>query len=653
MVLTKRQKDILIYLCSKRGYITIKQLAMKFNVSNRTIQNDLAFIDSFLSNSKVIIDRKSSKGIKVIANEPEISNLRQKLKSLKYRALDNYERLSIISLLLLCNPINTFEQLSSACDVSRQTIINSFQQIEDNFIKEGIEIHKIKGIGIKITGDEIRIRKYFESKLSESIQDEVILSVVVRNSKLMEFDKIANEIIESVENKLNIQFIEFMKIKLLLDYSLYRIGNGHALPADKCTNIKEIKDYKGYEPIISALSDFEYSISDKLYFCSLFMNAKISDKYSENLKAYKDSIDEARMVSEYLFNKLQAIQPLAIDSKERFIHGLTLHLRVAIYRIRNKIPIHNEFLTQIKISMPLIYEFTKKELLKCEKEFDIAFDENEIAFIAMYIASAYENSFKTESKLAVLLVCSFGIATSSILKTKILQAIPFECNIIGPMSERDADDYLSKNEVNLIISTNEYHAKDIPIITVNPLLFPEDIDYIKSRLFQLSYSMMCTHFIKSCANFGNEKGGPTYIKDYVVKENIQIVDTCKTWADAIKLAAKPLLDKGKIEQRYVNRMIEAVEQFGTYMVFEPETAFIHAGTEDGINENCTAILVLRNPIIFGNKNSKIVRNLVVLGIKNKDEDSLLKFIYIFENKLNLSNLASKKITIDAIYNMHD
>ena len=652
MVLTKRQKDILIYLCSKRGYITIKQLAMKFNVSNRTIQNDLAFIDSFLSNSKVIIDRKSSKGIKVIASESEISNLRQKLKSLKYRTLDNYERLSIISLLLLCNPINTFEQLSNACGVSRQTIINSFQQVEDNFIKGGIEIHKIRGTGIKITGDEIRVRKYFESKLSESIQDEVILNVVVRNSKLMEFDKIANEIIESVENKLNVQFIEFMKIRLLLDYSLYRIGNGCALTADKCTNIKEIKDYKGYGPIISTLSDFEYSISDKFYFCSLFMNAKISDQYSDNLKTYRDSIDEARMISEYLFNKLQAIQPLAIDSKERFIHELTLHLRVAIYRIRNKIPIHNEFLTQIKMSMPLIYEFTKKELLKCEKEFDIAFNENEIAFIAMYIASAYENSFKTELKLSVLLVCSFGIATSSILKTRILQAIP-ECNIIGPMPERDADDYLSKNEVNLIISTNEYHAKDIPIITVNPLLFPEDINYIKSRLFQLSYSMMCTHFIKSCANFGNKKGEPTYIKDYVAKENIQIVDTCKTWVDAIKLAAKPLLDKGKIEQRYVNRMIEAVEQFGTYMVFVPETAFIHAGTEDGINENCTAILVLRNPIIFSNKNSKIVRNLVVLGIKNKDEDSLLKFIYIFENKLNLSNLASKKITIDAIYNMHD
>lgn len=652
MVLTKRQKDILIHLCTQREYVTIKQLAIKFNVSYRTMQNDLTFIDSFLSNSKVIIDKKSGKGIKINADESEISNLRKELKSLKYRTLGKDERLSIISLLLLCNPTNTFEQLSGACYVSRQTVITAFQQVEDNFTREGIGIQKIKGKGLKVSGNELRIRKYFENKLSELISDEVIMSTVIKNSRLMEFEKTANEIIEAVENKLNIRFVEFMKIKLLLDYSLFRINNGYILPEEECTYIKEIKTYKEYKSINNALSAYEYSTGDKLYFCNLFMNARVSDQYMDNLRMRKDKTDEADIISEYLFNKLQAIQSLDAGSKKRFINGLTLHLRVAIYRIRNKIAIQNELLTQIKISIPLIYEFTKRELLKCEREFDIEFDENEIAFIAMYIDSAYENSFQTESRLTVLIVCSFGIATSSILKTRILQAIP-ECNIIGPLSEVDAENYLSKNEVNLIISTNNYQIRDVPTITVNPLLFPEDVDYIKDRLFQLSYSMMCSHFIKSCANFEKGKKKPSYIKDYTAKEDIQIVDTCKTWADAIKLAAKPLLDEGKIEQRYVNKMIEAVNQFGTYMVLVPETAFIHAGTEDGINENCTAILVLRNPIIFGNKNSKIVRNLVVLGIKNKDEDSLLKLIYIFENKLNLLNLASKKISIDTIHNMHD
>jgi mannitol operon transcriptional antiterminator len=651
MMLTKRQKDILIYLCSQRQYVTIKQLAMKFSVSARTIQNDFAFIDSFLSGSKIIVDRKSSKGIKLNTNEAEISTLHREINSLNFRTLDNYERSSIISLLLLCNPLNIFDRLANACCVSRQTVISTFQQVEEEFTREGIEIQKIQGKGIKVSGDELSIRKYFENKLSALISDEVIMNIVIQNSKLVKFDKTVNEIIEQVENKLNIRFAEAVKLKLLLDYSLLRIDNGNILyDYEELATTEEVNTYKECEAIINALSDYTYSISDKTFLCGLLMNAKITEPYSNNLKIYQDDMDEANIISKYLFDELQAIQPLDINSKEYFIHGLTLHLRVAIYRIKNKIAIQNELLSQIKVSIPLIYEFTKKQLLKCEKKFNLEFDENEIAFIAMYIASAYEGSFKTKSKLTVLLVCSFGIATSSILKTRILQAIP-ECNIIGPLPERDAKDYVSKNEVNLIISTNDYQINDIPVITVNPLLYPEDVDFIKNRLFQLSYAMMCDHFIKSYANSEKEEMKQTYMKDYVAREDIQIVDSCKTWVDAIRLAAKHLLDKGKIEQRYVNKMIEAVEQFGTYMVLVPETAFIHAGTEDGINENCTAILVLKKPIIFGSKNSKVVRNLVVLGVKNKDEDSLLKLIYIFENELNLLSLKSKTITTDTILNM--
>lgn len=653
IMLTKRQKDILIHLCSQRQFVTTNQLAMKFNISSRTIRNDFVFIDTFLLNSKITVDRKSSKGIKINASEFEISKLHKQLKSLNSRTLDNYERITIISLLLLCNYKITFAHLADTCYVSKQTVINSFQQVEDNFIREGIEINKIQGTGIRISGDELNIRKYFEKQLSELISDETIMSVVLKNSQLMKFDKIANEMIESVENNLHIRFAEIMKIKLMLDYSLLRISSDYILSdEEKLIEIEGIKTSKKYEFMIDALSDYQYSLSDKSYFCSLFMNSKITDQYSNNLKTYNDDIDEANIISKYLFNKLQDLQPLDKDNKEYFIHGLILHLRVAIYRIRNKIVIQNELLDQIKISIPLIYEFAKKELLKCERKFNLEFDENEIAFIAMYIASAYENSIRQESKLTVLLVCSFGTVTSSILKTRILQAIP-ECNIIGPLSKKDADYYLNTNEVNLIISTNDYQINDIQTITVNPLLHSVDVEYIKNRLFQLSYSMMCNHFIKSYANFEKEEKKRTYIKDYVVKDDIQIADTCRTWDEAIRLAAKPLLDKGKIEQRYVNRMIEAVEQFGTYMVLVPETAFIHAGTEDGINENCTAILVLKNTILFGNKNNKTVKNLIILGIKNKDENSLLKLIYIFENKLNLLNLQSKEITIDAIHNMHD
>jgi mannitol operon transcriptional antiterminator len=651
MLLTKRQKDILVYLCSQREYVSAKQLASKFGVSPRTIQNDFAYIDSFLSGSKVAIDRLPSKGIRIKAEEAELVSLRREIGIIESRALDSNERIAVISLMLLCNPIITFDQLASACCVSRQTVIAAFRKVEEKFNEEGIKVQKLQGKGIKIIGDETLIRRSFENKLQTLISEEVVLGTALKNSVLIEFDKEAEKIMGLVEKRLNKRFAETMKLKLLLSYLLFRVDAGFILQDNnQFKEFEEIKNYKEYEALNNVLLSYQFTLSDNAYFCSLFMNAKIASQASKDIKTYLDSTDEAGIISKYLFNELQAIQPLDENSREQFIRGLTLHLRVAIYRIRNKVGIHNELLSQIKVSILLIYEFTKEKLLKCEKQFQLEFDENEIAFIAMYIASAYENSFKIKAKLTVLLVCSFGIATSSILKTRILQAIP-ECNVMGPLSERDAYEYLGSNEVNLIISTNEFGVDSIPSITVNPLLHPEDVDYIKNQLFQLSFAKMCEHFINSYASFHGEEIGRSCVRDYASREDIQIIETCSNWKDAIRLAAKPLLEKGSIQQRYVDKMIEAVEQFGTYMVLVPETAFIHAGAEDGINENCTAILVLKNPIIFGGKNSKIVRNLVVLGIKNKEDKSLLKLIYIFENKLNLFDLKSRKITIDRVLNM--
>ena len=95
--------------------------------------------------------------------------------------------LFLISLLLLCNSICTFEQLADTCFVSRQTVINTFQQVEDDFKREGIKIHKIQGMGINVSGDELKIRRYFESKLSELTSDEVITNVLL--SPLIVLDK--------------------------------------------------------------------------------------------------------------------------------------------------------------------------------------------------------------------------------------------------------------------------------------------------------------------------------------------------------------------------------------------------------------------------------------------------------------------------------
>lgn len=407
---------------------------------------------------------------------------------------------------------------------------------------------------------------------------------------------------------------------------------------------------EGTNEMISALESFGYSKNEIQYLTRLFLNVKRQEILIDDSEYKERQNDDAYLISKYLLSKLQELQPIEDKTMAVFIRGLSQHLRVAIYRIKNNIAIKNELLDQIKLSIPLIYEFTKKQLKKCEKDFNLVFDENEIAYIAMYIASTYESSIKLETAINVMIVCSFGLATSSILRTRIDQTLA-DCNIVGPFSKNEAEEYVKHHEIDLIITTHDWYLENIPSISVNPLLTQDDIDFIKNKIFQLSYTKICDHFIKAYAQTENNK--LCYIHDYLTKLDIQIVDRCNDWEEAIQLASKPLLDKDLITQEYVDRMIDAVKQFGPYMVLTPKTAFIHAGTEDGIKENCASILVIKKPIIFGSKHQRVVSNIVVLGIKDKSDNSLLKLVYIFENKENLEKLASDTINIDTIYDMHD
>ncbi len=622
IILSKRQNNILFYLLSLNNKITIEAISKKFDISPRTVRNDLYVLEDFLSGYEVNIVKKPKEGIFIKGDKNNILKLRNDLNLIDYRLLDFEERSKVISLLLLCNEIITFDKLANICLVSKQTIITTFKSVDRLFIENDVEIIKYQGKGIFIKGKEEKIRNLYEKIIELTCKNTLIINLVVKNSSLNKYDKQAMELINKIETRGQTTIQDKTKLKLLLSFILYRINSNQKL-----------------NPKTSDAIFPEYFDLDEIKYCNDLV--KRLNKESEN------SGEEA-LIAEDLITKLQNIQKLDDESNEYYFKGLTNHLKATLYRLRNNIIIENELLSQIKINIPLIYEFTKRELKQWENKLNLVFSENEIAYISMYLASAYEKSIKLENKINVIIVCQFGLATSTILKTRILNVIP-ECNLIGPMGNVEAINYIKNNPVDLAICTKDCFLKDVNMITVNPLIDTNDIELIKTKLFQISYSLMCENFISGYS--GKQK--KTYIKDLVELDNIQIIDKIDDFEKAIELAAQPLLIKKAIEKRYVAKMIEAVNEFGTYMVLLPETAFVHAGINDGINQDCTSVLVLKKPVVFGYKNPKEVRNIVILGVKTKQDNPLIDLIYIFENEENLKKLKSEDIDIIDIYNMHN
>lgn len=81
-------------------------------------------------------------------------------------------------------------------------------------------------------------------------------------------------------------------------------------------------------------------------------------------------------------------------------------------------------------------------------------------------------------------------------------------------------------------------------------------------------------------------------------ETIQISNEVDSWQEGIYLAANPLLQLQKINQQYINAMIQSVEKYGPYIIITPNVAIAHAKPSEGVNELSMSLLALQKPVLF-------------------------------------------------------
>lgn len=87
------------------------------------------------------------------------------------------------------------------------------------------------------------------------------------------------------------------------------------------------------------------------------------------------------------------------------------------------------------------------------------------------------------------------------------------------------------------------------------------------------------------------------LKEEIVELNIQAID----WIEAVKASGNLLVKDGKVEEMYVDAMIDTVKEMGAYIVMAPGVAMPHARPDAGVNELGISVITLKEPIPFGNE----------------------------------------------------
>ena len=119
-------------------------------------------------------------------------------------------------------------------------------------------------------------------------------------------------------------------------------------------------------------------------------------------------------------------------------------------------------------------------------------------------------------------------------------------------------------------------------------------------------------------------------------EFIELDVECTDWRDAIRRSAQKLLDIGYIESRYVDAMIENVEENGPYIILADGFAMPHEGLEKGSVQVGMNLIRLKTPVRFDDEDYGPVRYVCCLSAV--DHKTHLKAFFNLINLLRKSSL---------------
>lgn len=694
----KREITILKYLLKNHGFKTISELAETYEVSTRTIREDIKNIENVLKGSSIKIVRDRKKGI-LITNESksdkELYNIINVLNNgEEYYAKE--ERISIIIYeLLISDKAITYDYLMDKTNTSKTTIVKDFAQSEKWLSSRGIKVIKKPRIGITLEYDELTFRnvslEYIESSLKEfdfqkiynSFNGSDFLTLNLSMNSYINFITkdinvmAVNNFIKKYENDFMIKFSEdaFIRIFLYILISLQRIKKGKYLllkenqGSQALNNTAKLKEWiLTNNKLLNNAANMDISKTEITYIIHYMMSQ--NKRYlSKNINL--SSYDEQKIVKEFI-GIVQDFLCIDLIQDDTLFENILMHISSTIHRLLFDIKVSNPLLKDIKNEYAEIFKACEIGRKLFEEKLEKKLSDDEISFLTMHIAASIE---KTKQKknfniFRTIIVCSSGIGTSNMLKTRLINEFP--SIIVERTCSVEEFHKINKEGIDLVISTTQLSiGQNKSIIYVSPLLNNKDIFNIKKFISKTNiknkdnYSFVIDDLMeiisKSCI-INDYKKLETQIQKYFIKEesitknnqyllsefatdeHILLNADVTNATEAILLSGKLMYKSGCVEKNYGKQMLKSKEILGSNIVISEGIALPHAKAMGNVNKTCMTFITLKNPIKFGNTDYDPVKLVISLAAtkSNRHFKALSELIELINhetvlNKLKLCN----------------
>ena len=467
---------------SKKSYINSIELADMLGVSSRTVKRDLKEISEILKNNGAEVEA-TNQGYRLIINEDELFSqfINENISSSAEVSGKKSDKVNGILELLLSNIYINQDKIADELYISRSSINKVMMDVKNVLSEYKITIQNKPHYGYVLEGNEIDIRNCMVKFLTQRKDDN---SILISNRLVGFKEEDYYNLLEEIKNifkdlKITKNDIEINYITRYIVISIFRVKYNCEIVLDDNINISldnsVISASKTIAKKIKERFKVEFTFEDILYISYIIGNNHIE------IKELDDSGISVEQMVIHAIDKIKNEYDIDFFRDGTLLKGLINHLYTSYSRYCLNVTLDNPLINLIKSKYIEAYNYSILFSKVFKEEYGISMTEEDIGYIALHFAASLERSIMNNS-LKAIIVCSSGVGTAELLKTRITKK--FQNIAIKGVYPAYILDSLELSDIDLIISTVNLEGVSLEkeVINVSPLLTDEDEEKINEHI---------------------------------------------------------------------------------------------------------------------------------------------------------------------------
>ncbi len=500
MYISDKTFRILDALLLSPQYITSDTLSKRLDMSPRTVRVYLKELKGMLEPLGIVLISKPGVGIRIAADQTQRQQLRQTLRySIPARSFETPEERCgyIIQTLLRSRDFYTTQLLADDLYVSKRLIAKDLAAAAVWFKKYNLELVKKTNLGLKVGGDEFDIRQALVAVSRQMAEkhafEEETPPVKPDAAKLdYRFGRSKYDALAAFYRDTDIAAIQeiLQNAEAILDYRLtgesfvdivsYLVILIDRLKIDKRirTELQQLSKIRGkpeYDAAVWISGQLAVRLriaipAVEIYYIAICLLGADVQRFAGEIEASYERLEKEYIeIAQEAVKLISYVLSIDLQNDPILLKGLSLHLKLAIFRVQYNVVSKNPLLTEIKEKYSSIY--CACWIINCilVQKSGLMFSEDEISKVALYICGAV---VRQNSKLSALLVCADGLGTAQLIAGRIEKEIG-KITISAIVSAYGLSESMMK-DADMVITTVNLPQTEAKVVRISERLDESD-----------------------------------------------------------------------------------------------------------------------------------------------------------------------------------